>query len=411
MRRMPRSHGPVHEGCGRRQTDHHAGLRSRLTKTVVATALVAGGFVAPALISPPPAHALDPTTFYYTGGEQQFSVPTGYTTVMVTAVGGKGGTASTGASAGWGASVTATVDLPAGTTTLYVEVGGNAGTGSAAGWNGGGASGSTSAGAGGGASDVRTTSLTTALNTTDTRIVVAGGGGGSGRTAEYCPSLPGGSGGNAGVSTASGAGNGGDGDYGTSCTTTRVYDGAPGGLGSPAGTGGFYSGSPGALGQGGNGGGVNGAGGGGGYYGGGGGGAGNYVGGGGGGGSSYWPSGAASASLSTDSSGVPSITITPILTAPTAPTDVVASKTARGAVSLTWTDHGFGITSHTIEVYTYKKGNRKTAATYTYVDTYSSGAQSSWEMTGMPRGVYVFRVSATNTAGTSPLSESNAVRL
>ena len=62
------------------------------------------------------------TTFTYTGSEQTYTVPAGATAVTVTALGAPGGTGFTEAgTGGHGAAVTATVPLPAGTTTLYVE--------------------------------------------------------------------------------------------------------------------------------------------------------------------------------------------------------------------------------------------------------------------------------------------------
>jgi uncharacterized repeat protein (TIGR01451 family) len=133
---------------------------------------------APPLATPPAA-----TTFTYTGAEQTDPVPTGTTAVTITAVGARGGTAQAGGGAGGnGVSVTATVPLPAGTTTLYVEVGGPGATAlgpTAAGFNGGDSS--ESGGTRGGASDVRTCSISTCTNLSanDTRLVVAGDGGGS----------------------------------------------------------------------------------------------------------------------------------------------------------------------------------------------------------------------------------------
>jgi len=77
-------------------------------------------------------------------------VPAGVTAVRVTAVGAPGGSFS-GYAGGNGASVTATVALPAGTTTLYAE----AGTGAPGGISSGAGAG------GGGASDVRTCPVAT----------------------------------------------------------------------------------------------------------------------------------------------------------------------------------------------------------------------------------------------------------
>lgn len=399
--------------------DPRTALRSRVSKAVVALALVAGGFAAPTLISPQPAHALDPTTFTYTGAEQLYTVPAGISQVTITAIGGKGSNPyGAGGTSGYGATVTATVTLPAGTTTLYVEVGGNGGTFvDNGGWNGGGQGAYygtlASAGGGGGASDVRTQPRTTALSTTDTRLVVAGGGGGGGRN-NACATQP--DGGEAGLASITGAGIGGAGDYGAAACT---YNAAPytavggdGGFGSPGGAAGT-SATAGTLGQGGAGGGYFwGGGGGGGYYGGGGGATGNYTGGGGGGGSSFWVTGSTGTSMSTDTTGVPSITITPLLAAPDTPTNVVATKTARGEASLTWTDHGTALDSHTVEVYGYKKGNAKRPPAYTPISTHTSGPGNTWTISGLPGGVYVFKVSATNVSGTSVLSAySNAVRV
>jgi hypothetical protein len=109
-------------------------------------------------------------TYASTGAEQTFTVPSGVTAVSIFAVGASGGAGSEGAL------VTAVVPLPAGTSTLYVEVGGNGGS-AASGFNGGGA-GANGGTPGGGASDVRLDPNTTPLSTADTRLVVAGGGGG-----------------------------------------------------------------------------------------------------------------------------------------------------------------------------------------------------------------------------------------
>lgn len=88
-----------------------------LANLTAAVSLGAAGLCAQALVSAPAATSV---TFNYTGGEQTYAVPSGVTEVTVTAVGGTGG----GYYFGNSAKVTATVPLPAGTTTLYVEVGG-----------------------------------------------------------------------------------------------------------------------------------------------------------------------------------------------------------------------------------------------------------------------------------------------
>jgi hypothetical protein len=260
------------------------------------------------------------TSFTYTGAEQTYSVPAGAVGVTITAVGAPGGHGafSSGVAGGYGASVTATVPLPAGTTTLYVEVGGIGASPASCGsavfaFNGGG--GSSCGGGGGGASDVRLDSATTALTTTDSRLVVAGGGGG-GATGDQCGG-PGGAAGNTGVT---GAGNGGDGnDTNAPPDCTAAAGGDAGLAGNQGGIGGLNSfeyafigvrAGGGSLGQGGaasN----QGAGGGGGYWGGGGGGAG-FVGGGGGGGSSFWVAGATGTSMSEDTTGTTSVSITPV---------------------------------------------------------------------------------------------------
>jgi len=121
------------------------------------TAPVAAGLAMAA--APPSATPPATTTFTSTGAEQTYPVPAGTTAVTITAVGARGGKAQAGGGAEVnGASVTATVPLPAATTTLYVEVGGP----------------------GGGTADVRTCSISTCTNLSanDTRLVVASGGGG-----------------------------------------------------------------------------------------------------------------------------------------------------------------------------------------------------------------------------------------
>jgi hypothetical protein len=261
-------------------------------------------------------------TFTYSGREEVFLVPSGVTSVTVTAVGAPGGSdtsAGGGGAGGKGASVTATVPVPAGTTRLYVEVGGageypgmggfNGGGGVPADFNKGGGLG------GGGASDVRTTSITQVPDTlltlaNDSRLVVAGGGGAAGG-GQGCLA----NGGQAGDATVSGAGAAGG---------SPPLAGGNGGFGAPAGDG-VDGGTSGDLGVGGgppvpsnpttrpigNGGG-------GGYYGGGGAGeaialcGGVYSGAvfrGGGAGSSYWVDGATHTSMAEDTTGVPEVII------------------------------------------------------------------------------------------------------
>ena len=241
-------------------------------------------------------------TYAGTGAEQTYIVPAGLSSVTISAIGSHGGFGNNFVVGGNGAAVTATVALPAGTGTLYVEVGtpgGNDNHNGFGGFNGGG--GTLFGGGGGGASDVRTcsASVCTDLSVNDTRLVVAGGGGGGGGG---CPNAPN-RGGQAGDSSVTGPGAGGAGSSSQSnCDATVGGNGGFGGGGSAAGGGG------GAIGGGGGGG----------YAGGGGGGSGSSQGGGGGAGSSFWISGATNTSMSEDTTGTSQITISWVPGAPTA---------------------------------------------------------------------------------------------
>lgn len=233
--------------------------------------------VVTSIVAPTPLQAQTVSgnaTFTFTGDVQTFTVPTGVTSMVITAQGAEGGNGGTSVSgAGFGGLVSATLAVTPGST-LSIFVGGQGGTGTfasgAGGFNGGAPGGVGSlAGGGGGASDVRAGGV--AL--TD-RIIVAGGGGGAGGAAV---AIVGGGGGDltgqTGFPSASATGGAGG---------TQVAGGA-------GGTGSASSGTFGALGVGGAGGagGIGaGGGGGGGFFGGGGGGAG-AAGGGGGGGSSF----------------------------------------------------------------------------------------------------------------------------
>ena len=283
--------------------------------------------------------------FTATGSEQCYTVPTGVTQARVVAVGAPGQSVSS-ADGGFGAVVSAIVPVTPGQT-LYVEVGGT-GSGGAGGFNGGGAGGAggTLGGSGGGASDVRTVSCAPSCpgettSTLGSRLLVAAGGGGAGGAgsgqSSNCqgPMLYCGGGGYAGMFPQSGGqgvpngsatGGGGGGPASAGATGTAGFAGG-GGAGGISG----LAGLPGAqAGGGGGGGGASatgggGGGGGGGYFGGGGGGGGGVDasahsagGGGGGAGSSFIESAATSGSTSTDTSGTPSVTITPVTAPPTA---------------------------------------------------------------------------------------------
>lgn len=240
--------------------------------------------------------------FSSTGAEQSWLVPAGVTSIHAVLVGGKGGVGSTGgvSAGGFGDRVEVDLSVTPGTT-LYVEVGGTGGANGASpcsvaaagGFNGGGASGTGTlgpcGGGGGGASDLRTLPRVDGSSLAS-RLVVAGAGGGGGAVqptpgqgspggAAGLPAPGGSSGGGAGTASAGGAGgtgtgpesNGslGQGGVGISSTTSSSVGGGGGG--------GLYGG-----------GGGNGSG--------------------GGGGSSAAGAGT-NPSIATDTSGIPSITI------------------------------------------------------------------------------------------------------
>ena len=139
------------------------------------------------------AHAQNTTTFGYTGTEQTYTVPPGYYTVHVRAIGGSGGAPEEQPppSADWpyptkplppgrGAIVEGIIPVTAGQV-LYVLVG-NSGGASDGGFNGGGDGGARFGlvgGGGGGASDVRTLPSSQGTASLQSRLIVAAGGGGS----------------------------------------------------------------------------------------------------------------------------------------------------------------------------------------------------------------------------------------
>ncbi|MEK9727815.1 MAG: glycine-rich protein [Candidatus Margulisiibacteriota bacterium] len=243
------------------------------------------------------SYATETVTFFYTGAEQTFVVPSGITSIIVDATGAAGGHGATDQNGrgGKGGRVQATLAVTAGEI-LYIYVGGrgkntsvNPGTNSLAdnlwtkenyqgGFNGGGNGGSIQGGGGGGATDIRRGG-----NALSNRILVAGSGGGGGGQRRY--SQYGGNGGHGGgiIGQTGQRGNSGQGGMG-----------GPGGTQSSGGAAQTNSGA-GSLGQGGYGanpGGQSaqrdGGGGGAGYYGGAGGGYKHDDGGGGGGGGSSY---------------------------------------------------------------------------------------------------------------------------
>ena len=285
--------------------------------------------VAAACAAAPAAHAAapQPTRFDFTGSEQYYRVPTGVTTVRVTAVGASGGTGyyspgTPGAAGGRGARVTGDLAVTPGEA-LFVEVGGPGGDGAVnaggyPGYNGGAPGGSTEGasgaygGGGGGASDVRTCSVNPAgcnraPSSLASRLLVAGGGGGAGGgQAQYA--AEGGQGGDSGDVGSPGEGQSGGGGAGG--TQSAAGAGAAGGMCAVA-TASGRNGLDGALDLGGSGG-SGGIGSGQTTWGGGGGGEGcGGGGGGGGGGSSYGPAGA-TYGTSQPGDQTASVTITPL---------------------------------------------------------------------------------------------------
>jgi hypothetical protein len=256
-------------------------------------ALLASALCAPLLI---PAAALatpTATSAFTSPGVYGFTVPAGISSISVTVVGAAGGAACL-ASAGEGASVSATLAVAPGEL-LQVGVGAPGGTTgceatSVRGGAGGGGRGGVgvdeglSGGGGGGASALALSTPSSGFQA-ESELIVAGGGGGGGQE-----NGNGGDAGTAGSATSYGAFGGGGGGAGTQT------GGGAGGNGAPdcIGDGTAESGVPGSFGLGGRGGDFStepygagaGGGGGGGYYGGGGGGTG-CRGGGGGGGSSF----------------------------------------------------------------------------------------------------------------------------
>ncbi len=227
------------------------------------------------------------TVFSYTGGTQNYTVPAGVSSIIVDVVGGTGGAnsvwanfgGSTSSRGGNGGRVQCVLAVTAGSV-LQVVVGGAGGngttsSGTSGGYNGGGSApssgGSYGGGGGGGASDIRLSPYATA-----NRVVVAGGGGGAGSSTAQTNERGGDGGGLTGQNGFQNGTNSGSvpGQGGTSSA------GGAGGVGNPGGAGGLGFGGNGVSGSNASGGGGSG------YYGGGGAGVGSGWSGG-GGGSSY----------------------------------------------------------------------------------------------------------------------------
>ena len=252
----------------------HVRCRNRVLAALGAATATVTAFLVVVVVGGSAVWADSPTmvSFSYTDAVQTWTVPAGVTSVQVDVRGAKGG----GTYGGFGGRVVATIQVSP-SDTLYIYVGGQPSGPNPTGFDGGAGGGGSTAGAGGDATDVRLGGMALA-----DRVVVAGGGGGQGQGASAAEST-GGSGGSFSVAQAGTAG---------FCSTSSGGDGGTSSAGGAAGTGGEY-GTPAAAGSLGQGGAApsdnySGGGGGGGYYGGGG-GAGCHYGpaGGGGGGSDF----------------------------------------------------------------------------------------------------------------------------
>ncbi|MDX2279928.1 MAG: zinc-dependent metalloprotease family protein, partial [Saprospiraceae bacterium] len=139
------------------------------------------------------------TTFNYTGNVQTFTVPAGITSLSIQVFGAQGASGA-GTNAGIGAQggqATGTLSVtPGQVLNLYV---GGAGIGATGGYNGGANGGSGNGGGGGGASDIRVGG--TAFSN---RVIVAGGGGGGGSTGCETNAMGGNGGAGGGVSGVNG---------------------------------------------------------------------------------------------------------------------------------------------------------------------------------------------------------------
>lgn len=370
-------------------------------------ALVAAALCATlALLTAAAAANATTETFYYTGGEQTFVVPSWVYSIQAVAVGGAGGSTND-ATGGEAARVTGTLNVTPGET-LYIEVGGSGQSeeeGGVGGFNGGGSSGRTPRGGGaggGGASDVRTVSRFSGLFP-DPRLLIAGGGGGAGGNGEC--GAAGGAGGAAGEDgqrdscsngggTAGTASGGGAGTDGGDCGTGQAGELGQGGSGSGAGYAGPGSGGQAYCKQ------SAGGGGGGGLYGGAGGSGGdNAGGGGGGGGSSLVPNGGSESRTSEP----PQIQIT----FTSHPGPQVTGNPVSGVTQTSGTLNALvNPTGEQVTDCHFEYGTSAALGTNVLCENQPGSVTNPVDVTAniaglQPNTTYYFRISATNAAGTN----------
>ncbi|MEU9087256.1 hypothetical protein [Streptomyces sp. NPDC048357] len=232
-----------HVASPRRGTEwlRHPVRRSAL---LISVAALPAAFVVPLAT---PAQAAPVTVTFNAGADQPFNVPSGVTQLTITATGAAGRNGVNGGTGGNGSTVTGTVTVPSGATTLYVNVATGGGTGVGDTPN--------DAGGGGGASDVRTCHSTlpscvlTGSPATDPRLIVAGGGGGGGSISPISPIiLTEAFGGDAGITGQSGGSRptGGGGGGGGTQTTPGAGGGGCSSGGGPGASGGAGTGGNGA---------------------------------------------------------------------------------------------------------------------------------------------------------------------
>lgn len=361
--------------------------------------------VFPAVTTTYYAAPITPTTliFGFTGAVQNFTVPTGITTLSVELRGANGGSGYQAFSTGGLAGIAiGTLAVTPGSV-LQINVGGagsNATSSSpgVGGFNGGGNGAfgfSYGGGGGGGASDIRITPYGLS-----NRIAVAGGGGGAGYSGSQI---------NQGDKGGNGGGLVGGAGTGSNVVGGSTFGGAGGGTQSAGGVGGTFvnwcTSNAGVLGQGGLGGCSTspGGGGGGGYYGGGG---GSWTGG--GGGSAYLPGGTFSVGAAFVQNGTVFVTYNACLSAPRIPVvvNVNTSPTITTNNTVMCIGSSFSISPSGATSYTIQGGNTvvspNTTTTYSVIGTNSTGCLSNVAFSTVQIGTPTITVnSATICNGTN----------